>query len=85
MKESTAIVPTTWVRMNVPYVWDGGRCGCDVYVVEHDAKELGVVRSPEHLAMRQARSRPLMDRLHAWLLEREGLHPPKGLTGAAVR
>jgi transposase len=57
----------------------------DVYVVEHDAKERGVARSPEHLALRQARSRPLMDKLHAWLLERDGLHPPKSLMGSAVR
>jgi transposase len=57
----------------------------DVYVVEHDAKQQGVACSPEHLAMRQARTRPLMDKLHAWLLQRAGLHPPKSLMGTAVR
>lgn len=57
----------------------------DVYVVEHDAKSRGVSRTSEHLAMRQARSRPLMDKLFAWLKEREGLHPPKSLMGRAVR
>jgi hypothetical protein len=25
VKKSIAIVPTAWVRMNVPHVWDGGR------------------------------------------------------------
>jgi transposase len=57
----------------------------DVYVVEHDAREHGMARSSEHLAMRRARSLPLMDKLHAWLLERDGLHPPKSLMGTAVR
>lgn len=57
----------------------------DVYVVEHDATSLGISRTSEHLAMRQARSRPLMDKLFAWLKEREGLHPPKSLMGRAVR
>jgi hypothetical protein len=27
VKKSIAIVPTAWVRMNVPHVWDGGRSG----------------------------------------------------------
>jgi hypothetical protein len=49
----------------------------DVYVVEHDAEEHCVVRSPEHLALRRARSRPLMDKLHAWLLERDGCTRPR--------
>jgi len=26
-----------------------------------------------------------MDKLHAWLLERDGLHPPESLMGTAVR
>jgi transposase len=57
----------------------------DIYVVEHDAKSAGVARTSEHLAMRQARTRPLMDKLFAWLKEREGLHPPKSLSGRAIR
>ncbi|MGH7282805.1 MAG: IS66 family transposase [Polyangiaceae bacterium] len=57
----------------------------DVYVVEHDAKSAGVARTSEHLAMRRARTKPLMDKLFAWLKEREGLHPPKSLIGRAIR
>ncbi|MBM3495014.1 MAG: IS66 family transposase, partial [Armatimonadetes bacterium] len=30
----------------------------DVYHVEHDAKEAGVIRKPEHMSMRRARSGP---------------------------
>ena len=57
----------------------------DIYVVEHDAKSAGVARTGAHLAMRQAPSKPLMDKLFAWLIERGGLHPPKSLMGRAVR
>jgi len=50
----------------------------DVYLVEHDAKAAGVVRTTEHLRMRQACSKPLMDRLHAFLTDQQPLHLPKG-------
>jgi transposase len=56
-----------------------------VYVVEHEAKERGTVRTPAHLALRQARSRPLMDRLKIWLDKQQDLHAPKSLMGRAVR
>jgi len=57
----------------------------DVYVVEHDAKSAGLARTSEHLTMRRARSAPLMGKLHSWLKERDGLHPPKSLIGTAIR
>ncbi len=41
----------------------------DVYKVEHEAKERGIVRSPAHRELRQTRSKPVMDKLHAWLTE----------------
>ena len=56
----------------------------DVYVVEHEARQLGVARTPEHQAMRQARSRPLMEALKAWLTEQRGAGPPKSPLGSAV-
>jgi transposase len=55
-----------------------------VYRVEHDALEAGVQRTDEHLAMRQARSRPILDELHRWLKEQKGQHPPKGPMGRAI-
>ena len=57
----------------------------DVYRVEHEAKERGVARSAEHLAMRQARTRPLLDKLHVWLVERRDSYLPKGGMGTAIR
>jgi transposase len=56
----------------------------DVYVVEHDARATGVVRTPVHLRMRQERSRPLMDKLHAHLTEQKPLHLPKGPMSKAI-
>jgi transposase len=57
----------------------------DVYVVEHDAKAEGIARTDEHTKLRRARSRPVMDRLHAWLVEREDQHAPKSPMGSALR
>ena len=57
----------------------------DVYRVEHEAKERGVARTAEHLAMRQTRSKPILDKLYAWLVERRDSYLPKSGMGAAVR
>lgn len=56
----------------------------DVYLVEHDARAAGVVRTSAHLRMRQERSRPLMDKLHAHLTEQQPLHLPKGPMSKAI-
>ena len=56
----------------------------DVYRVEHEAKARKIVRTPEHLAMRQTRSRAAMDRLHQWLLDEQPKHLPKGPLGGAI-
>jgi transposase len=56
----------------------------DVYLVEHDARAAGVVRTPAHLQLRQERSRPLMDKLHAHLTAQEPLHLPKGPMSKAI-
>jgi transposase len=56
----------------------------DVYRVEHDALSRRIIRTPEHLALRRKRSRPAMDRFHEWLIEQQGLHPPRSAIGAAV-
>jgi len=57
----------------------------DVYVVEHDAKADGIARTDEHTNLRRARSRPVMDRLHCWLVERKDQHAPKSPMASAVR
>lgn len=57
----------------------------DVYRVEHEAKELAISRTPEHLGMRRARSKPILDKLHEWLVERRDAYLPKGAMGSAIR
>lgn len=56
----------------------------EVYLVEHEAKERGIVRKPEHAALRRTRSRAAMDELHKWLLEQKPLHLPSSPAGKAV-
>jgi len=55
-----------------------------VYRVEHEAKEAGIVRTPAHLKLRKTRSTPIMEQFHAWLLEQQGQHLPKGPMGKAI-
>ena len=56
----------------------------EVYRVEHEAKARKIVRTPEHLAMRQMRSRAAMGRLREWLVEEQPKHLPKGPRGSAI-
>ena len=55
-----------------------------IYVVEHEARERGIAGSAEHLALRQARTRPLLAQLFRWLRQQRGRHLPKGPMGKAI-
>ena len=58
----------------------------EIWLVEAEAKASNKYGTPEHHALRQTRSKPAMDKLHAWMLERQKLHPPKTtLMGQAIR
>jgi transposase len=57
----------------------------DVYIVEREAKDAGITGTDDHLAMRQARSAPLMNQLGEWLVTQSNRHLPKGPMGAAIR
>lgn len=56
-----------------------------LYRVEYDAASRDIVGTLEHRAMRQLRSRPLMDEWKVWLEEKKPLHTPKSPMGKAVR
>lgn len=56
----------------------------DVYRVEHEAKARQIVRTANHLALRQTKSRHAMDAFHAWLLAEQDRHLPKGPLGQAI-
>jgi transposase len=72
----------------LPTAPDAARRGLElilaVYRVEHEAKARSIVRTAEHLAMRQTRSRAAMDSLHKWLFEEQPNHLPKGPLGSAI-
>jgi transposase len=56
----------------------------DVYRVEHEAKEQGIVRTAEHLALRQTKGRAAMEAFQAWLAAEKDRHPPKSPLGQAI-
>jgi len=56
-----------------------------IYQVERDAKQEGIVGSPAHLELRRMRSRPLMARLLCWARQQRRLHEPRSAMGKAVR
>lgn len=56
----------------------------DVYRVEHEAKEEGIVRMAEHLALRQTKGRAAMNAFQSWLVAEKDRHPPKSPLGQAI-
>jgi transposase len=56
----------------------------DVYRVEHEAKALGIVRTPAHLALRQTKGRQAIDAFKAWLEDEKDKHAPKTPLAVAV-
>ncbi|WNG33086.1 IS66 family transposase [Archangium violaceum] len=55
-----------------------------LYRVEHEALKAGVVRTLAHRALRQQKSRPVLEALHAYLTQQQPLHLPKGPMGQAI-
>jgi transposase len=56
----------------------------DVYRVEHEAKQRGIVRTPAHLELRRTRGREAMHAFLAWLEEHKNSFPPKSALGQAI-
>jgi transposase len=55
-----------------------------LYRVEHEVVQQGVVRMLAHRALRQHKSRPVLESLHAWLTTQLPLHLPKGAMGEVL-
>ena len=55
-----------------------------LYRVEDEAVKYGMVRMLAHRALRQQKSRPLLDALKAWMEAQSALHLPKGPMGQAL-
>jgi transposase len=57
----------------------------DLYRVEAEARTAGMLRTHAHGVLRREKSRPVIERLHAWLLEEKQAHLPKSPLGIAIR
>lgn len=56
----------------------------DIYAVEDEAKETKILGTEDHRALRQSKTKPIMDDLKQWLEEQQPLHPPKSPLSAAI-
>jgi transposase len=56
----------------------------ELYRVEAQAREAGLVRTAAHRELRQLRSAPVLLQLRAWLEAQAPRHPPKGPLGQAI-
>jgi transposase len=57
----------------------------EIYRVEAEAKEAGIVGSDAHLKLRQKQSRPLFARLLCWARRHRGTFAPRSAMGRAIR
>lgn len=55
-----------------------------LFRVEHEATALGIVGTPEHLQMRQERSKPAVEDFYAWVSTVRAATLPKGPLGEAL-
>lgn len=69
---------------SAPQMQEGLDLILDVYKVEHEAKELGVVGTQAHAELRRTKSRPAMDKLYAWLTAQQAVLLPQSKAGQAV-
>ena len=56
----------------------------EVFAVEREAKNLGILRTPDHLALRDERSRPAMEAIKSWCDEHVDDYTPKSAMGKAI-
>ena len=57
----------------------------EIYLVEHEAKQAGIVGTDPHLELRRARSRPLFARLLRWARRHRHGHEPRSGMAKAIR
>ena len=57
----------------------------EVFAVEREAKERGIVGTPEHLELRRARAGPAMEAIRQIVDDQHGRHGPKTPMGKAIR
>ena len=57
----------------------------ELFVIEFDAMQQGIVGTKAHLELRQHKSAPLVDKLYEWLQTEKPRHLPKGKMGEAIK
>jgi transposase len=57
----------------------------DLYRVEHEAIEKGILESPEHLELRQSKSKAIVNKIWRWVNARVGRHSPVSKMGKALK
>lgn len=55
-----------------------------LFRVEHEATIRGIVSTPEHVALRTEKSKPIVERFFAWVDQQKNKHLPKGPLGTAL-
>jgi transposase len=56
----------------------------ELYRVEDEAEELGIVGTPEHLELRQRKSKPIVRKIWRWVDARRDKHSPSSKMGKAL-
>ena len=56
----------------------------DLYVIEYEAAERGILGTDKHLALRRLCSAPLMEEIELYLEDEKGQHLPQGPMSAAI-
>jgi transposase len=56
----------------------------ELYRIEYKAAELDILRTADHLALRQKYAVPIMDKIYDWIMEKKAVMPPQGATGKAI-
>jgi len=69
---------------NVPDAREGLDMIVELYLVERDAATAGILGTQPHKAMRQERSKPVVDAFDKWVDQHDGEHAPKSAMGKAI-
>ncbi len=56
----------------------------ELYKIEADVTERGIEGTPEHLEIRQSKSRPIVKKIWRWVDARQGKHSPASKMGKAI-
>jgi transposase len=56
-----------------------------MYLVEHEAEDMGIKGTAEHLQMRRTRTLFIFRKFHRWLLDEKPRHAPQSRMGKAIR